>query len=135
MRHSPTVHCGTCPLHPSGLFRRLPQDQLRLLDAAKATHVLAAGQVLFVEGAPPLATYCIRAGLVKVTKLGPRGEEQIVRVLRPPDVVGYRGVLAGEPYCATAHALEETTVCTIPAQVFLTLIRGSADFALDVLAK
>ena len=135
MRHSPAVRCETCPLRPSGLFRRLPADLLRLLDVAKVPQALAAGQVLFDEGAPPLATHCICAGLIKVTKLSPGGEEQIIRVLRPPDVVGYRAVLAGEPYGATAQALEETTVCTIPAQVFLALIRGSSDFALDVLAK
>ncbi len=134
MRHSPTLHCETCPLRPSGLFRRLPDGLLRLLDAAKGSHVIAAGQVLFNEGAPSLATHCIRTGLVKVTKLGPGGEEQIIRVLRSPDLVGYRAVLAGEPYGATAEALEETTVCTIPAQVFLALIRGSPEFAIDVLA-
>ncbi len=96
--------------------------------------MIAAGQLLFGEGAPSLATHCIRTGLVKVTKLSPGGEEQIIRVLRPPDLVGYRAVLAGEPYGATAEALEETTVCTIPAQVFLALIRGSPEFAIDVLA-
>lgn len=134
MKRSPTLHCETCPLRPSGLFRRLPVDPLRLLDTARVSHVLAAGQVLFDEGTPPLAVHCIRTGLVKVTKLGPGGEEQIIRVLRPPNVVGYRAVLAGESYGATAQALEETTVCTIPAQTFLALIRGSSDFALDVLA-
>lgn len=134
MKRSPTPHCDSCSLCRVGLFRRLPADQLRLLDASKTSHVIGPGQILFGEGAPPLAVHCVRAGLVKVTKLGSGGEEQIIRVLRPPNVVGYRAVLAGEPYGATAQALEETTVCTIPAQAFLALVRGSADFALDVLA-
>ena len=95
MTRGPKIHCDSCPLHPSGIFRHLPTEHLRLLDASKVSHVLEAGQILFDEGAPPLATHCIRAGLVKVTKLGPGGEEQIIRVLRPADVVGYRAVLAG----------------------------------------
>ena len=135
MTRGPALHCGTCPLRPLGLFRRLPEQLLRLLDAGKVPQMLAAGQVLFDEGAPPLAVHCIRTGLVKVSKLSPGGEEQIIRVLRGGEVVGYRAVLAGEPFSATAQTLEETTVCTIPAQVLIALVRTSPDFALEVLAK
>jgi CRP/FNR family transcriptional regulator, polysaccharide utilization system transcription regulator len=135
MTRGPKLHCDSCPLLPSGIFRHLSGEHLRQLDASKVSHVLDAGQILFDEGAPPLATHCIRAGIVKVTKLGPGGEEQIIRVLRPADVVGYRAVLAGEPYGATAQALEMTMVCTVPAEILLALIRASSDFAIDVLAK
>jgi CRP-like cAMP-binding protein len=135
MRSLRAVHCQSCPLRLVGLFRRLPPRLLRTMDEAKLSRVLTPGQVLFYEDAPPLATHCICSGLIKVTKSGPRGEEQIIRLLRPPDVVGYRAVLAGEPYGATAQALETSTVCAIPAAVFRALIRSSPDFAEDVLAK
>jgi CRP/FNR family transcriptional regulator len=91
--------------------------------------------MLFDEGAPPFAVHCIRTGQVKLLKSGPGGEEQIIRVLGSGELVGYRAVLAGEPYAATAQALEETTVCTIPARVLIELIRRSPDFALEVLGK
>jgi CRP-like cAMP-binding protein len=130
-----SIRCVNCPSRRDGLFRRLPTRLYRVLDRAKVSHVLAAGQVLFHEDSPALAVHCLCSGLVKVTKLGREGEEQIIRVLRPPDVAGYRAVLAGEPYGATAQALEPTALCTIPAQVFISLIRESSDFAIDVLAK
>ena len=133
MTRGPILHCDRCPLRPLGIFRRLSAELLRLVDLAKVPHVLGAGQILFDEGAPALAVHCICSGVVKVTKLGTQGEEQIIRVLCSGEVVGYRAVLAGEPYGATAQALEDTTVCTIPAQVLVGLIRRSPDFALDVL--
>ena len=135
MTRSRRIHCETCPLRPSGLFRRLPKELLQLLDAAKMPHVLPAGHQLFDEGAPPLAVHCIRTGRVKLLKSGPGGDEQIIRVLGAGEVIGYRAVLAGEPFAATAQTLEDTTVCTIPARVLVELIRRSPDFALEVLAK
>ena len=135
MSRSRTLHCGTCPLRPSGLFRRLPKELLGLLDAVNVPHTLSAGQLLFDEGAPAFAVHCIRRGRVKLLKSGPGGEEQIIRVLGSGELIGYRAVLAGEPYAATAQALEDTTVCTIPARVFIELIRRSPEFALETLAK
>jgi CRP-like cAMP-binding protein len=135
MTHAVKLRCDSCPLGRTGLFHGLPRSLKRQLDADKVTHVLPAGRQLFDEGAPPLAVHCIHAGLVKVARLGPGGEEQIIRVLGPGEVVGYRAVLAGEPFSASALTLEETTVCTIPAPVLLALVRRSPDFALQVLAK
>jgi CRP-like cAMP-binding protein len=79
--------------------------------------------------------HCIRKGLVKVYKLTPQGEEQIIRVLGGGEIVGYRAVLAAEAFGATAETLVETMVCTIPADVLISLVRQSPDFALDFLAK
>jgi CRP/FNR family transcriptional regulator len=110
-------------------------ELLRLLDVGKVPHMVASGRLLFDEGAPPFAVHCIRMGRVKLFKSGPGGEEQIIRILGSGDLVGYRAVLAGEPYAATAQALDDTTVCTIPARVLIELIRKSPDFALEVLAK
>jgi CRP/FNR family transcriptional regulator len=117
------------------VFRRLPRKLWPQVDAGKTPQVLPAGHALFEEGAPPLAVHCIRSGSVKVFKLRSDGEEQIIRVLGPGEVVGYRAVLAGEPYGASAQTLEETAVCTIPAALLQALLERSPQFAMDVLAK
>jgi CRP-like cAMP-binding protein len=135
MRQDLKLHCDGCPLRPAGLFQGLPADLRLQLETGKTSHLLPAGHQLFDEGAPPLAVHCINAGLVKVSRLGSDGEEQIIRVLGPGEVVGYRAVLAGEPYSASATTLDATTVCTIPATTLIALIRRSSDFALEVLAK
>jgi CRP-like cAMP-binding protein len=135
MRQDMRLHCDGCPLRPAGLFQQLPADLRRVLDTGKTSHLLPAGHQLFDQDAPALAVHCIHTGLVKVSRLDSEGQEQIIRVLGPGEVVGYRAVLAGEPYSASAETLEATTVCTIPAPVLIALIRRSPDFALEVLAK
>ncbi len=127
--------CDSCPLRRAGLFSRLSVHLRRKLDAEKTFHVLPAGHALFEEGAPALAVHCIWSGLVKVSRLEAGGQEQILRILGPGEVVGYRAVLAGEPYSAAAQTLEETSLCTIPSQALLAMIRASSDFALEILAK
>jgi CRP/FNR family transcriptional regulator, polysaccharide utilization system transcription regulator len=126
--------CADCPYRYEGVFAHLTDESSRTLDGSKLTHVLPPGHQLFDEGGPPLAVHCIRRGAVKVYKSTRRGEEQIIRILRDGDLAGYRAVLAGEPFGATAETLTETTVCTVPAATILALARTSPDFALDLLS-
>jgi len=92
-------------------------------------------QILFGEGNPSLAVYCILSGIVKVYKTGSKGEPLIIRLLGPGELVGYRAVLAREPYAATAEAVGDVTVCVIPADKILELLRVSSEFCQRMLLK
>lgn len=55
------------------------------------------------------------SGKVKVFKLGDEGRDQIVRLAKTGDVLGYRSLISHEVYTASASALEDTICCFIPA--------------------
>jgi len=50
------------------------------------------------------------------------GHQQIVRIAGPGDILGYRCLLADEPYSATAETLEEATICFIDKKTFLHIL-------------
>jgi CRP/FNR family transcriptional regulator len=127
--------CPVCGLRTTTVFCGLQGQLLEELDRAKTVHVYRAGQGIFYEGAPALAVHCIRTGRVKLVKIGPHGDELVIRLLGPGETFGYRAILANEPYSATAEAVEETTVCTIPRETLLSLIRRSPNLAFEFLAK
>lgn len=87
------------------------------------------GQILFEEGAHAHSVYCLKSGLVKLYKHGARGEPFIIRLLGRGRLIGYRPVLAAEPYAATAEVVAEAWVCAIPQAVFEDLIVNSWEVA------
>jgi CRP/FNR family transcriptional regulator len=129
------IECHLCQLRNASLFRAVEDDLLKEIDCEKVTHTFRPRQVIFHEGTPPLAIYCIRSGRVKLYRNGWRGEEVVIRVLGPGAPFGYRPVLGSDLYSATAEAIEETEICVIPKQVVTELLRKSPVFALDLLAR
>src|SRR5437667_8180145 len=57
----------------------------------------------------------------------------MVRLAKEGDVVGYRALISGEPYAASAAVLEDATICFVPKTTFLNLLRESASFNLQVM--
>lgn len=91
------------------------------------------GDILFHEGTYPTGVYCIKQGKVKLTILGDMGREQVVRLAKSGDLLGYRAVLGGDKLSATATILEDSQLCIIPKDDFVEIIKSSPDFALDML--
>jgi CRP/FNR family transcriptional regulator len=117
------------------LLREVDEKALDQVDREKVLHRYRARQVVFHEGTPPLAVYCIRSGMVKLYRAGRRGEEIVLRVLMPGDAFGYRPLLCGEPYAASAEVIEPADVCVIPRQTLIDVLRSGPAFALDLLAR
>jgi CRP/FNR family transcriptional regulator, polysaccharide utilization system transcription regulator len=110
-------------------------QQLALIDAAKTSQHYQRGQILFREGDHAAGLYSIGSGHVKVTKVGGDGKEQIIRLARTGDILGYRGLLAGTGHGANALALDEAEVCFIPKSVFFQLIEHNPAFAFSLMKR
>lgn len=118
-------HCESCLPRLHSMFGVLSQEELGKLQLHKGCNFHRSGQVLFYEGDHPSGLYCINQGKVKLTKMGEAGREQIVRLAREGDVVGYRALVSGTPYELTATVIEEASVCFIPRQTFHALMAGN----------
>lgn len=127
--------CATCGQREKGVFCNLVGDQLEELDRVKTVQKYRRGQILFHEGQPAPALFCIYSGRVKVYKTGARDEEHIIRLLGPTEIVGFRPILAGEPCAATAEAIEPATLCVFPPTSVFDLIRRMPEFSMALLAK
>jgi CRP/FNR family transcriptional regulator len=91
------------------------------------------GQVLFHEGGHPLGVYCVNRGKIKLAIVGDEGREQIVRMAREGDVLGYRSMLVNERYSATATVLEDSQICFIPRESFIKVLKQDASLSFEVM--
>jgi CRP-like cAMP-binding protein len=122
-------HCETCLPRLHSMFGVLSEDELSKLQMHKGCNFHRSGQVLFYEGDYPSGLYCINRGKVKLTKVGEAGREQIVRLAREGDTVGYRALVSGTPYELSATVIEDASVCFIPRQMFHQLMTDNPALA------
>lgn len=130
MRKVEVPTCDKCGNLPHSVLCSLKREEMSQLSTAKSFNIYKKGQVLFYEGNQPQGLYCIYSGKVKIHKLGDDGKEQIVRLAKRGNVVGYRALLSNDNYYATATALEETLVCFFPRTVYLNLLQNNPDFSM-----
>ncbi|PZF71454.1 Crp/Fnr family transcriptional regulator [Taibaiella soli] len=91
------------------------------------------GQIIFGEGAHPLGLYCVNNGKIKLSHRGEDGKEQIVRLSKEGDVLGYRALLTNERYNATAVALDDTDICFIPRDTFFNVLKNNPDLSFEII--
>jgi CRP-like cAMP-binding protein len=130
-----SLSCVSCGKRGPSLFSDLPAHLLERLDQQKSIHTYKSGQIIFYQGSPSLAVYCVCEGHVKLYKSGSDGSEALLRLLGPGDVLGYRAVLSEEPYAASAEALGDSKTCIISKETFFEMFRASPDFCAKVMAK
>ena len=91
------------------------------------------GDHVFVEGEHANGLFCVITGKVKIVRLGEGGKEQIVRLAGMLDVIGYRALLAGQQYHASAIALEDTVVGYVPKKVFFEILNNDPEMSMKMM--
>jgi CRP/FNR family transcriptional regulator len=130
--HDPTT-CQSCAQRFTSVFCKAKQEFITEINEQKICNIYKKGQTLFNEGSYPFGVYCINDGKVKLSHLGDDGKEQIIRLLRGGDVLGYRALLSGERYSASAIALEDTQVCFIPKELFISVLKNDTGLAFEMM--
>lgn len=121
--HSPS--CEHCTARVKSVFCEMSKEELTTLSDSKKCIRYGKGQYIFHEGSMPYGVYCVNDGKIKVSKIGDTGKEQILRLVKSGDVLGYRSLLANEMYNASAVAMEDSSICFIPRETFISMVDKS----------
>ncbi|MFH1724702.1 MAG: Crp/Fnr family transcriptional regulator [Elusimicrobiota bacterium] len=71
------------------------------------------GETIFYEGETPRGVYVVCTGKVKIYKASRTGQQLLVRIESPGDLVGHISSLARWPYAGSAEAMEESVMSMI----------------------
>jgi len=127
------ITCQHCKARFGSVFFKADEDNISAINDAKVCSLYKKGQVIFQEGAHSFGIYCINSGKVKLTHSGDDGREQIIRLVKPGDLIGYKALISNEPYTATATVLEDSAVCFIPRDLFLHLLQKDNALSLKMM--
>ncbi len=113
----------------SGLLRGKLCEHL----SQRPTRRVASGQFLYLIGEPAKSLYLLKSGLVKTSRTSPAGDEMILQLHRPGEIIGELCFCSSERR-EQAVALESTEVAEIPLDDLLSHLRRSAEAPLDLVA-
>ncbi|MBL7811419.1 MAG: Crp/Fnr family transcriptional regulator [Bacteroidetes bacterium] len=127
------LDCLNCQTIALSVFGTLKRDELSDLNKHKMSLEVKKGSVIFYENNLPSGFYCVHKGKVKVYKTADNGDIQITRLAKDGNIIGYRSMLANEPYKGTAETIEDSIICFIPRHAILELIGKNLDFSLKIM--
>jgi CRP-like cAMP-binding protein len=105
----------------------------QLMTERNVERTFRKGEDIFKQGEVADTIYMIRHGRVKIT-VGPlRANERIVRLAGDGEIVGHRGIGEEPIYTATATALSETIMDSIPMSLFLSVLKANNLFCFHFL--
>ena len=87
-------------------------------------------EIIYCEGETPMHLMCLLSGKVKIYKDGVGGRSQIIRVMKDKEYFAYRAFFAKENFVTAAAAFEPCTICLIPMQAIMQLLRENNDLAM-----
>ena len=127
-----TPLAATCIGH-LWMFEHLQPPELDALVAAARGRQFKRGQTIFMQGAPGIEMFLIKAGRVKLSKLNEEGIELTLDIRKAGDFLGEQ-VLNGEfDYPLTATCLEDSLTCGFTRQGFEKLVLGYPNIGLQVI--
>ncbi|MCX6164020.1 MAG: Crp/Fnr family transcriptional regulator [Ignavibacteriae bacterium] len=126
-------YCEICNSTKKSIFKDFNSGDVEKLNLNKNCNFYKKGQVIFFEGNYPGGLFCIREGKVKVFKIGSTGKEQIIRFAKNGDALGYRALLVGETYSASASALEDSHICFIRKDTVFEIFKANNNFSFSLL--
>lgn len=117
-------------------FRALPAHSLAAVAGLARPRTCRAGEALFAEGEPARAFYFVRAGSVKLYRLGSEGREQVLHHLGPGRTFAEAAVLSMPAYPAHAQALETPTeLVEFAGGPFRELLAGDPQLAIAMVSS
>ncbi len=129
MSHPETFPSDKFDLNTSLVLKDLPPDIMKLLERNKTTHTFKKGQIFFREHSFPAGIYILENGMVKKYKSDSRGNEYIIYICTPGDIMGLQSVLSTERYLDSAATLADSEISFIPREDFLEAVNLSPQLA------
>lgn len=116
------ITCRSCLQRKENLMSGLDQDEIEKVDNHKACSFYKKNHSLFLEGSFPRGVFCLNAGKVKIYKRGEEGKEQIIHIAKEGELIGFRAMFADNKYGVSAETLEESNICFIQKEDFLSML-------------
>jgi CRP-like cAMP-binding protein len=115
------------------VFKGLNEADVDILNQAMSCTFHKRGNIIYHEGSRINGTYIVAKGILKIYKTGFDGKEQIIRFAKEGDLIGFRSIVSDELACTTAKVINDAVLCYIPGDTLTSLIKGSPDFAMNLM--
>ena len=128
------ANCLACDGRENAFFAGLSPDAIATLHVDVDNTGIPAGETLYQPGSKADYLWVLRTGAIKLIASAWDGEPRIVRVLKPGDVAGIEGLLAGN-YAHTAVTVGTVHACRTPIRAVQRVCLEQASFQWNLMQK
>ena len=89
--------CEQCIVREFSSLKALNKDELIKMSECKVSYTIKKGEPIFEEGESTNGIYCVKDGVCKLSKLSANGKDQIVKLVKPGELLGQRSMISDEP--------------------------------------
>jgi len=125
--------CEQCIVRQFSSLKALNKDELLRMAECKTSYTIKKGEPIFEEGESTNGIFCVKDGVCKLTKLSANGKDQIVKLVKPGELLGQRSMISDEPANLSAVALEDMEVCFIPKKEIMEFFNENNQFSMNVM--
>ncbi len=115
------------------LWNTLTDDQKNELSKRAELIHYSRNEIIHQDGEESEHVWMLLKGKVRIYKEGIGQRQQIIRLLKPYDIFGYRACTVNEPYNSSASAFEACTVYRLDRDYFNTLIQENGALCYQVM--
>ena len=125
--------CEQCIVRQFSSLKALTKEELLKMADCKTSYTIKKGEPIFQEGEITKGVFCIKEGVCKLSKLSANGKDQIVKLVKPGELLGQRSMIIDEPANLSAIALEDMEVCFIPRTDVMGLFNNNNQFSMNMM--
>lgn len=123
----------SCLEDSDSIFKRLNQKDKDTIARHHKIINVKKGGYLFTEGDKTKGLIFLASGKVKVFKTGVGGREQILRMLKQQDFIGFHALFHDQTWSVSAAAIEDSVLCVIDKNSLAIILRNNGSLGLKFL--
>lgn len=124
--------CECCASRANSIFHNLLSEELQHFICCKSVHIFEKHQVLFYEGKPSLCLYLLCSGKVKLIRSSRFGQQQIIKIVQPGEIIGHELFLRDGFHALTCEVMERSQICIIEKKTLLDIFRRKPEVAINM---
>ncbi|GHU28304.1 Crp/Fnr family transcriptional regulator [Betaproteobacteria bacterium] len=128
------VNCLACDGRENSFFAGISPNAVATLHLDVDNTGFPSDSILYQSGTRAESLWILRTGVVKLIASSWDGEPRIIRILKPGDVAGIEGLLAGQ-YAHTAITVGTVHACRAPIKAIRQVCLEHAGFQWSLMQK
>ena len=120
------------PLEQVPVFEKISPEQKRDIELAGSRRFVGRGKFLFREGDQASGIHVLLSGKLKSSRYLAGGHEIVMHFISPGEVFGEVPAFLGRSYPASAQAVEDSEIFTLPVRAIERLIAREPGIAMRI---
>lgn len=126
-------HIVYCLEDSSSIFKALHNRDKEVIDRNHTAVAVKKGHFIFREGEKTKGLVCLVSGKYKIYRVGAGGREQILKLIRPSELAGYRNLFQNTIWNVSAVAIEDSVVCLLERQSLINILKDNHELSFKLM--